>query len=74
MVLLAEAWGKAGQPEEGLQVLAEAFAVISKGGECDYEAELYRLKGELILQQQPSRRGPTSKGKTRSPAKKGAVL
>ncbi len=73
LALLAEAWGKAEQPEEGLQVLAEAFAAISKGGECDYEAELYRLKGELILQKQSGSRGPTSKGKTRSPSKKSAV-
>jgi predicted ATPase len=49
VALLAEAWGKAGQPEEGLNVLAEAFAVVHKGGEHDYEAELYRLRGELTL-------------------------
>jgi predicted ATPase len=54
IALLAEAWGKAGQPEEGLNVLAEAFAVVNKGGERDHEAELYRLKGELTLQSQAS--------------------
>jgi len=51
-VLLAETWGKAGQPEEGLNVLAEALAVVNKGRERDYEAELYRLQGELLLQQE----------------------
>jgi predicted ATPase len=51
IALLAEALGKVGQPEEGLNVLAEALAVVNKNGERDYEAELYRLKGELILQQ-----------------------
>ena len=46
LALLAEAYGKAGQTEEGL-TLAEALAVVDKTGERFYEAELYRLKGEL---------------------------
>ncbi len=49
---LAEAYEKEGQIEEGLQVLAEALAVVEKTGERFYEAELYRLKGELLLAQQ----------------------
>ena len=40
-----------GQAEEGLALLAEAFAVMDKNDEHFYEAELYRLKGELTLQQ-----------------------
>ena len=51
LALLAEAYGKVGQVEEGLTVLAEALAVVDKTGERLYEAELYRLKGELTLQQ-----------------------
>jgi hypothetical protein len=47
--LLAEAWGNAGQPEEGLHVLAEALAGVNTEGARDYEAELYRLAGELSL-------------------------
>ena len=50
LALLAEAYGKAGQAEEGLTALAEALAVVDKSGERFYEAELYRLKGELTLQ------------------------
>jgi predicted ATPase len=50
LALLAEAYGKAGQTEEGLTVLAEALAMVDKTGERFYEAELYRLKGELSLQ------------------------
>jgi DNA-binding winged helix-turn-helix (wHTH) protein/predicted ATPase len=68
--LLAEAWGKVGQPEEGLHVLAQALAVVNKGGECDYEVELYRLKGELTLQKQSGVRGPTSEVKTRLKSKR----
>jgi predicted ATPase len=31
-------------------VLAEALTVVDKNGECFHEAELYRLKGELLGQ------------------------
>jgi predicted ATPase len=50
LALLAEAYGKVGQIEAGLAVLAEALAVVPENGEHHYEAELYRLKGELLLQ------------------------
>jgi predicted ATPase len=50
LALLAEAYGKTGQGEEGLAALAEALAEVDKTGERWYEAELYRLKGELVLQ------------------------
>jgi TOMM system kinase/cyclase fusion protein len=49
--LLAKACGKVGQAEEGLTVLAEALNLVHKTGECCFEAELYRLKGELLLTQ-----------------------
>jgi class 3 adenylate cyclase/predicted ATPase len=51
LALLAEAYGKTGQVEEGLTALAEALVAAEKTGERWYEAELYRLKGELTLQQ-----------------------
>ena len=48
---LAEAYGGIGQAEEGLHRLAEALAAMDNTGErCD-EAELYRIKGELLLRQ-----------------------
>ena len=47
--LLAEAYGTGGQAEEGLRVLAEALAAVHNTGERWYEAELYRLKGDLLL-------------------------
>ena len=49
--LLADAYGKAGQPEAGLQSLSEALEFLNKANEHAYEAELYRLRGELTLQQ-----------------------
>jgi predicted ATPase len=48
LALLAEAYGKVGQVEEGLKVLAEALAGVHKTGEDVCKAELYRLKGELL--------------------------
>jgi predicted ATPase len=50
LALLAEAYGRMEQPEEGLTLLAEALVVVDKNGERYYEAELYRLKGQLTLQ------------------------
>jgi class 3 adenylate cyclase/predicted ATPase len=51
LALLAEAYGEMGRAEEGLSVLVEALAAADKTGERMYEAELYRLKGTLTLQQ-----------------------
>jgi predicted ATPase len=48
--LLAEACGQTGQTAEGLRVLGEAVATVTKTDERFYEAELYRLQGELLLQ------------------------
>jgi predicted ATPase len=50
LALLAEACGKGGQIEEGLSALTEALGIVHRNGEREYEAELYRLKGELTLQ------------------------
>jgi len=53
LTALIEAHKKIDQPEEGLAVLAEAEALVEKTGERYYEAELQRLKGELLLAQSP---------------------
>jgi len=50
LVLLAEAYGKVGRAEEGLSALAEALGQVDKTGARLHEAELYRLKGELLFQ------------------------
>ncbi len=51
LAILADASGGVGQSETGLQVVEEALEVLRKTGGCYYEAELYRLKGELLLAQ-----------------------
>jgi predicted ATPase len=48
---LAEVLGKAGEADEGLRVLAEGLALVEQHEERVFEAELHRLKGELLLQQ-----------------------
>jgi len=55
LALLAEALGENGQAAEGLRLLDKALAVSNRFGEKYYEAELYRIKGELLLMQQADR-------------------
>jgi class 3 adenylate cyclase/predicted ATPase len=55
LALLAEAYATGGQVVEGLRVLAEAFALVDTQGERDYQAELYRLQGALLLAQEGTR-------------------
>jgi len=49
LALLAEMSGRVGRTEEGLATLAEALSLVDKNGEHSYEAEIYRLKGQLLL-------------------------
>jgi len=46
---LSEAYGLAGDTEKGLEFMSQALAEVERGGERYYEAELYRLKGEILL-------------------------
>ena len=49
LALLADIYEQNGQTEEGLRVLAEAFAEAQNIGEPWWEAELHRLKGALLM-------------------------
>src|SRR5207249_5879855 len=49
LALLAAASAQVGHVEAGLTLLAEALAVTNDKGERRWEAELYRLQGELLL-------------------------
>jgi predicted ATPase len=55
LALVAESLTTAGQFEEGLPLLEEALALVESNGEGCYQAELYRLKGELIIRQTAGR-------------------
>jgi adenylate cyclase len=50
LTLLAEMQGQVGQVEEGLAILTEALDITAMTSERWFEAETYRLKGELTLQ------------------------
>jgi TOMM system kinase/cyclase fusion protein len=56
LALLAEAHGIQGEPEKGLAVLTEALALVDTTGERWYMPELYRLKGEFLVQQHADNR------------------
>jgi DNA-binding SARP family transcriptional activator/predicted ATPase len=49
---LAEALAKPGNIDEGLAVVDEGLTQVEESGEHHWEAELYRLKGELLLQKE----------------------
>jgi predicted ATPase len=49
LCFLAQACATAGRFEEGLAAVAEAITIVEKTGQRYNEAELHRLKGELIL-------------------------
>ena len=46
--LLADVQAKAGQMDDGLATVAEALAMVAETGEGVAEAELHRIKGELL--------------------------
>ena len=46
--LLTRAYTRAGRLNDGLRVLDQAIARVERSGERFYEAELFRLKGELL--------------------------
>jgi predicted ATPase/class 3 adenylate cyclase len=47
--LLAEVYGRSGAVKEGLDLVTEALDRVEETGERWFEAELHRMKGELLL-------------------------
>jgi len=63
--LLADVYRKGGRLEEALKAVEEGLTIVQDAGEQVWGAELYRLKGELTLQQSKTSPGPvTSESKT----------
>ena len=60
--LLADQFAKAGRVEEGLAAITKALTLAGESGERYSMAELYRIKGELIIQT------AESTGKSKLPA------
>jgi predicted ATPase/class 3 adenylate cyclase len=51
LALLADSYRTIGQVEDALQALTQALALVDKSGGNWYEADIHRLRGELLLQQ-----------------------
>ena len=49
LALLADVFGARGEKAEAFRLLDEAEVAVRANGECWWEAELYRVKGELTL-------------------------
>ena len=68
---LAEAYSRVGEPDTGLSVIAEALLVVDQCQERRWEAELHRLQGELLLnderRMQNAERKPKDKERKTSP-------
>jgi predicted ATPase len=54
LILLAEACGETGRLDEGLSALTETLATAEENENRQYEAEMHRLKGELLLKRDNS--------------------
>ena len=48
LALIADASGRCGQVEEGLALVQEAIDLVEKEGQRYWEAEVHRVKGELL--------------------------
>lgn len=55
LALLATGLSRVNQREEALRLIDEALAMVTNNGERYYEAELYRLKGELLMSESAER-------------------
>jgi predicted ATPase/tRNA A-37 threonylcarbamoyl transferase component Bud32 len=60
LALLAESLGRREQFAEALDVLNEALALTEHTDERFYEAELYRLRGEMLLRDRGARESTTT--------------
>ena len=59
--LLAESLGEAGRVSEARAVVEEAFALLARTGERWFEAELCRIRAELLLADTPEVPGTTAR-------------
>ena len=58
---IAIALSRMGRFDEALKAIDESFSFIDRTGQHYYEAELHRLKGELLLARNPSDGGPAER-------------
>jgi hypothetical protein len=54
LAFVASALGRMGRFDDGLRTIEESFPFIGRSGQRYYEAEMHRLKGELLLAENAS--------------------
>ena len=57
-ITLAEAEERAGDVDRALAVLDEALATSERTGHCTFDAELNRIRGEMLLRRDPTNPAP----------------
>jgi predicted ATPase len=57
LTVLAQVYGQVGEPQKGLEALAEALVVLERTNERRRAAEVHRLRGELLLSLSGPHRG-----------------
>ncbi len=57
-IALVEAEARAGDPDRALAILDEALATCDRTGYRAFEAELHRVRGELLLKRDPANPAP----------------
>jgi tetratricopeptide (TPR) repeat protein len=55
-IALAEAEARAGNPDDAIAILDKALATSDRAGYRTFEAELHRVRGELLLRHYPANR------------------
>jgi predicted ATPase len=50
LATVAAAYGKAGRTDDALALVAEALAAVERRDERQWEAEIYRVKGDLLVE------------------------
>jgi predicted ATPase len=57
-IALAEAEARAGDPDRAVAILDEALATCDRTGGRTFEAELHRVRGEILLERDPASLAP----------------
>jgi tetratricopeptide (TPR) repeat protein len=57
-IALAEAEARAGHPDRAIAIVDEALATCGRAGNRAFEAELHRVRGEILLQHDPASPAP----------------
>ena len=58
-IALAEAEARAGDPDRAIAILDEALVICERTGYRAFEAELHRVRGEILLKRDPANPAPT---------------